>query len=301
MVGSAPSASVTVCIPTVGRPSLRQRTLPSILAARTAGTEAVVVGDVEHDEVTGVLPGAIVLADDDAGQASSEAPTAARRRNRALQAATGDLVVFLDDDDELTPGALVTLATAFDTATVGFASGAARAIAPDGSEIEVVAPQPLGPLYGDLHGVHLAGAFAVRRELLLAVGGYHEELRFGENADLVMRIGQELRRRDLRAVALDQVVVHHHRSGRAYRADVGAAAEHVLTCQADVLARHRHLRAQHHGIAGVSAFRHGDPADARRHLGRAVRDAPTSPAAWGRLLLSLAPPIARWRWARGRP
>ena len=101
-IGHGTAPSVSVVVPTIGRPEL-VRALRSVRAQRTAArVELIVV----HDGRPGTeLPTEV------AGLADQVLRTAgrvggSRARNLGIAAATGDVVALLDDDDEWLPNKL---------------------------------------------------------------------------------------------------------------------------------------------------------------------------------------------------
>src|SRR4051794_21787916 len=99
MSPSMPPPLVTVCIPTLGRPSLTELALPSVLAAPADEVDVVVC---QHGAVT--LPADPILADRRVTKIRLDGGLVGAVRNEAVRRATGSFVMFLDDDDALTPG-----------------------------------------------------------------------------------------------------------------------------------------------------------------------------------------------------
>ncbi|QEH38557.1 UDP-Glc:alpha-D-GlcNAc-diphosphoundecaprenol beta-1,3-glucosyltransferase WfgD [Aquisphaera giovannonii] len=96
---------VSIIMPTYRRPHTIGQAIGSVLAQTHADWE-LIVSDNAGDGYRFDDPRIVVL--DSRGVAS-----AAYARNRAIPLATGDLVSFLDDDDELDPTYLETLAGEF--------------------------------------------------------------------------------------------------------------------------------------------------------------------------------------------
>jgi GT2 family glycosyltransferase len=124
-------------IPTKGRPDGLRAVLESSLATLPAGSEVIVVdGDPQRS-------GEAVVRELQASNGFAAEPGALRyisstpgltiQRNRGIDAATGDVVLFTDDDCTLEPGIFEALAAAYaDDALVG-ATG--RVIQDDGGRI----------------------------------------------------------------------------------------------------------------------------------------------------------------------
>jgi glycosyltransferase involved in cell wall biosynthesis len=103
----------SIVVPTLNRPELLREALSSIAAQTYGDWEAVVVDDgsdppLERDALTPVVgPERLTLVRHDR---PGGIPAA---KNAGLDAAAGDVVLYLDDDDLLSPGALETLHALF--------------------------------------------------------------------------------------------------------------------------------------------------------------------------------------------
>jgi len=165
--------------------------LAATLAALGPGQHVIVVDDGSTTPVR--ADGAEVIR-----RARSGGPAAAR--NAGWRAATSDVIAFLDADCEPEPGWLATLLP-------HFADPALGAIAPRIESAAGGAPSWLGT-YEHRHssldlGLREApvrpgsvvpyvptAALAVRRQALIDTGGFDEALRYGEDVDLVWRLGK---------------------------------------------------------------------------------------------------------------
>jgi glycosyltransferase involved in cell wall biosynthesis len=94
--------TISVVIPTYNRAQLLARALRSVLSECQPGDEVIVVDDGSSDDTEAVAgafgPPVRYLAGAHRGAGAA--------RNTGIEAATGDLVAFLDDDDEWMPGKL---------------------------------------------------------------------------------------------------------------------------------------------------------------------------------------------------
>ena len=102
----------SVIIPTYSRPVFLQEAIDSVLAQTTSDYEIIVVDDASPEPV--VVPEhsriRVVRAEVNGGSA--------RARNIGVEAATGDVVAFLDDDDTWTPQRLSFALAALERAPV---------------------------------------------------------------------------------------------------------------------------------------------------------------------------------------
>ncbi|NIT35156.1 MAG: glycosyltransferase [candidate division Zixibacteria bacterium] len=116
-------ARVSVIIATMSRPAELALTVTSAMAGTRAPDEVVVV-DASADDRTGLLVTQLAAAFKHVRFVwERTAPSLPRQRNAGLDAATGEFVLFLDDDVTLEPAFLEELLKAFDDATVGGACG----------------------------------------------------------------------------------------------------------------------------------------------------------------------------------
>ena len=185
---AAAAGEVTVCIPT--RDGAAR--LPALLG-RLHGLAVVVVDDGSRDA------GAVAAAVAAAGarlvrRARSGGPAAAR--NAGLRAAGTALVAFLDDDCRPEPGWLEALLA--HASSEGVAAVAPRVVGAGGPGVlarydAAASPLDLGARGGAVGpGRPIpyvpSAALLVRRDAVLAEGGFCEELRYGEDVDLCWRL-----------------------------------------------------------------------------------------------------------------
>jgi len=211
-IGPVDEQAVTVAVCTRNRPRLLRRALASILAQEAAVAEVLAVdndpGQSARDAVS-ELGGVRYV--------SESRPGLDFARNRALSAAHGDIVVFLDDDAVARPGwaaALVETMTA--DPSVAACTGRVEALALDtpaqrlfeanggfgrGDE-EIRLPLHAGrrlhglpaPLVAWAVSIGCGASLAVRRRSALDIGGFDEaldlgpELPGGGDLDLLWRL-----------------------------------------------------------------------------------------------------------------
>lgn len=113
-------------------------------------------------------------------------PCAAAARNAGWRAARGRLVLFLDGDTVLDPDFVVGSMPAFDDPKVAIAWGHRREIAPRASIYQRVLD--LDWVYRPGRTAYCGGDALVRRDVLVATGGFDDALIAGEEPDLCRRI-----------------------------------------------------------------------------------------------------------------
>jgi GT2 family glycosyltransferase len=178
-----------------------------------ANFDVIVVDDGSSDQTAAIGReyGFRVISTDRQGLGSA--------RNRGLDAATGDIVAYLDDDAYPDPHWLTYLAAAFLRTPHAGLGGPNIAPPGDGSVAACIANAPGGPVHvllTDAEAEHLPGCNAAfRKDALQAIGGFEPEFRVaGDDVDVCWR----LQERGLTLGFCPSAVVWHHRrnSVRAY-------------------------------------------------------------------------------------
>jgi glycosyltransferase involved in cell wall biosynthesis len=155
--------------------------------------EVVVVDDGSTDGTWDELQS--VAAPFTALRQENRGPSAAR--NAGARIARGTYLAFLDSDDELLAPALETYARAIE------ASGSPSVVSGCLLEFRDSEPRPAAAttalswrhfanyFEAASEGIYVgAGMLVVRRELLLAAGGFNEDIRVAEDHDLMLRLGR---------------------------------------------------------------------------------------------------------------
>jgi GT2 family glycosyltransferase len=201
-----PRISVIVCTYNGSR-TLRE-CLQGLQKLNYPDYEVIVVNDGSTDR------SAEIAAEFDVRLISTENRGLSAARNTGMEAATGEIVVYIDDDAYPDPDWLGYLAMTFrrfDYAAVG---GPNIAPAGDGMVAECVVNAPGGPvqvLLNDREAEHIPGCnMAFRKECLKKIGGFNPEFRVaGDDVDVCWRILQQGWKIGFSPAAL---VWHHRRN-----------------------------------------------------------------------------------------
>lgn len=205
--------SVTVIVPAHGRPKATKACVKSLLSLDypRERIEIIVVDDASDPPLASALadqPVRLLRLDRNLGQSAA--------RNLAAAEARGELLAFIDNDCVAAPHWLHDLVPYLgdpDTAIVG---GRVVAPPPDGSVAAyeaVCSPLDMGATEGAV-GPTEAIAYlptcnlVVRRDVLLAEGGFDAQMRVGEDVDFTWRVLREGRRAYYAAAG---EVAHDHR------------------------------------------------------------------------------------------
>jgi glycosyltransferase involved in cell wall biosynthesis len=286
--------AMSVVIPSYQRAHVLGRAISSVLQQTFRDFELLVVDDGSTDGTA-----AVVGAFDDERLKRITVPHRGRSqaRNEGIARTNGHWVVFLDSDDEVGPMWLEELHNAIhDESVAVVCCGARIADHEDAQTGHIMMPRCLGPAYTDRIGLFRAGTFAVRRDVLSAVGGYEGSLAFAENSELALRVTAHCDRHGLTFANVYRPLVKIVRT-RSALSEVDLWSR--LHATELLLQRHgaRYRRAgaaayaTHHAIAGTHALRLGLFGRATRHFLAAVAAHPAGAIHWGRLGRALAAPF----------
>ncbi len=204
---------ISIVIPAFDAEAVLGRALRSILRQATPVSEIVVVDDGSRDRTADVArsyPGILRLL-----QQANRGPGAAR--NRGIQACSGDLIGFVDADDELLPDMTSRLVAALDRFPEAAVASGGHLHESGGvcrrRPVARLAPRDEPTLIANFfdvarrHDIVLVGTVLVRREALHEVGAFREDIRFGEDLDLWARLAG---RYDWAYVNAPLMIYHHN-------------------------------------------------------------------------------------------
>ena len=180
----------TIIIPVYNRAQLVQRTLDTVVAQTYRPLQLVLVDNTSTDDSRQVLetfrrqhdqPGFQVIVTQESHH------TAGAARNRGLDHATGQWLMFFDSDDEMEPR-LVESYAQLAGEQVDIISARATLVFPDGTPRE--APFFKRDILANqiLHSQLATQRFAVRREFFLATDGWNIDLPGWNDWELAMRL-----------------------------------------------------------------------------------------------------------------
>jgi glycosyltransferase involved in cell wall biosynthesis len=242
-----PSTTISLIIATFNRGPRIARTLDSALAQTRSADEVVVVDDCSPDGtgdwVRANYPQVCVVRTERNVQTSGA-------RNWGARHAKGELLIFLDHDDELLPHALETLAGllrdhpearaayadhVYNNTVTGVCFPDHHHAQPAFARLHRIRPLRVtasARVYGSamyralLWGNLLQQPWAVYRDCFLSLGGFAENVRYCEDWDLYMRVA-----RRFPVVLTDRVISIHHVEGQNLHLAEGQEQMHVKVLQ----------------------------------------------------------------------
>jgi glycosyltransferase involved in cell wall biosynthesis len=208
---------VSVIIPTYNRAKFLPAAIDSVLTQTYGQVELIIVDDGSTDDTDQVLSSygdrIRVLKQQNAGPAIA--------RNRGIGVATGDIIAFLDSDDQWLPSKLERQVESLKAAgpdvicclcncTVLYANGGKTStFAIADTTPDCATGMWLNPVEVLLNRfVMFNQAIAIRREVLERVGYFDESLRFGEDYELPFRLALE----GPWTIIREELVVYHEAS-----------------------------------------------------------------------------------------
>ena len=182
---TAPRISVVIC--TYNGARTLGETCAAVARLDYPNAEVIVVDDGSTDASAAIAAGYgfQVISTHNEGLSSA--------RNRGLEAATGEIVAFLDDDAAPDPHWLTYIAGAFMRSDVVAAGGPNLPVAGDGAIADAVAAAPGNPIHvliSDREAEHIPGCNAAFRvDALRAIGGFDPRFRAaGDDVDVCWRL-----------------------------------------------------------------------------------------------------------------
>jgi len=177
-------SKVSVYVPTHNRLELLKRAMLSVQSQSYEDWELIVVDDASTDGTWDYLQSLTderikVLRND-------QAKGACASRNRAIEMASGEFVTGLDDDDEFTPNRLERLLEVYDDRYAFICSGFYW-ITEQNSKPTLCQSRAIS-LSAQLHVNHATNQVLVKRDRMLAVGGFDESFVALQDYDCFTRL-----------------------------------------------------------------------------------------------------------------
>lgn len=292
----------SIIMPTYNRANVISQAITTLQKQIFTDFELIIVDDGSSDKTTEIIK---QIRDPRLRYIYQENKGVSAARNTGVTLARGQIIAFLDSDDEALPGWLDAFANSFKQPQVGVVFVGCKVVEQDGQLRKFdILPQNLGPLFNNQTARLQAGTFAMRREVFEAVGGYVEGLVFGENTELVIRLTAYCKQAGYRVVSVAQplILYHKHRFDGArahahYKTRL-ESLEYILTRHADKFGADPGARGLFLTQAGVMAARIGAYGRARRYFIAAIVAHPRNWKHYARLFIVFIPRLRRKFWLR---
>jgi glycosyltransferase involved in cell wall biosynthesis len=286
----------SIIIPVYNRREVISRALLSIQAQTFTDFEVIVVDDGSVDDPSSAVA---YLRDERFKCVAQEHSGAAAARNCGARLAKGDLITFLDSDDEAFP-------TWLETMDRGFRQHQASIVCcglekTDGKNTQAHFPGDMGKAFDHAKARFTnGGVFAMQRHIFNSIGGYATELRSGQHTELAMRLLPVAKERQWKIHNIMEPLVRIHVHGgpriRTNPHAIFAGSTYVINKHRALLKSDPQTYSNYHAVAGVNAARVGLLKESRYHLRQAAFAQPYSLKAWLRMTVVHLPWLARLRW-----
>jgi glycosyltransferase involved in cell wall biosynthesis len=185
---------VSVIIPTKDRPQVLARAVQSICSQTVPPVEVIVIDDASkasYEQTIAQLEQlSIPMIYHRLPQSSGPSVT----RNLGAKLASGDILMFLDDDDLWLPQKVANQLQIFsEYPEVGLVYAARSAVDESGKLLFQITPKLAGRVYNEMlqkNHVGITSSVAVRKNLFLEVGGFDEELTARVDYELWIRLSK---------------------------------------------------------------------------------------------------------------
>ena len=247
---------ISIITPAYNRARLIPRMIESVLNQTLSEWELLIMDDGSTDDTAEVVQ---KFRDSRIKFFQSVNSGAADKRNKGVEKASGDFVVFLDSDDEVKIDWLENLWKEVKTHNGLVVSCGYNRIDTSKDSIKTILPKKLGGLFGDLELNFLAGTLLMKKELFEEAGGYDPLLRAGQHTDLVIRLSKIFETKKIQVLTVHKALVNIYVHGEErIRHDHNALYLGSLR----MFEKHRKIFCQHPGeyynylsMAGVAGIR----------------------------------------------
>lgn len=285
----------SVIIPVYNRANCIKTAVGSVLRQTFNDFELIIVDDGSTDDTHVRIEG---LRDQRIRSIRQNNLGVSAARNKGIFSARGEWVVFLDSDDEARANWLAEIAAcivAHDNLGAVFCGHELRHVGKIPERSEIMLPRPMGPIFNSKEMSVLAGTFAARRDVLSAIGGYADCLKYSENTEMLLRLVTYCQEHSLGTGRIDLPLTIYNRPAFKIRADHHTFYENILNAAQYILDRHEVLFLRdpqalynYQSVAGVNAARLGRLGEARQYFCKNIRIKPFAPRNYLRILLTLS-------------
>lgn len=293
---SATQPLVTIVITTHDRGRVLYNALGSARSQTHEAIEIIVVDDGSSPPVPSPGDGVRLIRHEHARGVCAA-------RNTGVAAATGDYVLFLDDDDTLCPDAIEVSLRAIETSSLPEPVAALCAMATvddEGTVVKVRRPPtfPRGSAWlfdkrPPGRSLTVQNTLLVPRHIVPEIGGWNEGLHAWVHDDFFLRLARQCSLQGCDEVTYRMLKPTSARShvSRQLRARA-SAMELTLTSHEAMFRQHRRKHAKYLGTIATTWLRAGEGDRARRAAFRSVQVEPWRPKAIARLAVAVCGPKA---------
>lgn len=282
----------SVIIPAYNRAGIIARAIQSVLSQTTNDYEVIVVDDGSTDDTAEVLKHWIDRNQIRYLYQSNRGVCAARNAGAAI--AEGQYLVFLDSDDDVKAHWLEDFQIAIAKTKTDLVFCSMEVFRPNGEIKKISCLDPYHN-HGKEKGIALAGSWTMKSSIFHELGGYDENIRYGENTELKIRWSQH----GLTQEFLDRfnIVYHESVAGGSKQSENKLYSNlYLLQKHANYFEENRRVKRLFLQVAAVSAVRLLDIRQGHRLFVQAWKTNPLDLKLIAQSMLTLIPFLAKKVW-----
>lgn len=266
---------VSVIIPTYNRSELLVKAVSSVLDQSFGDFELLVIDDCSTDDTRAKIEGignsrvAYFRNPENKGVSGS--------RNFGIERSRGEFIAFLDDDDEWLPEKLEKQVGILDNSPSNLGlvyTGSLSVDLATGSLIETTIPRYKGDVLNDLAVLNFipTSSVLIRRECFTKIGLFDENLSYGEDFDLWIRISTEF----LIDYIRDPLLIHkdHPQTTTANNKKVAVNVGRILDKHSALFASNKKGLSNYLLMMGTAYCYDGDLSEGRKAIAGAIKAQP---------------------------
>ncbi|WEL16676.1 Glycosyl transferase family 2 [Halorhabdus sp. SVX81] len=286
--------TVSVVIPTYHRSDLIERAIHSVLDQTFDDLECIVVDDCSPDETAEIARSIdderLAVLDHEENRGASAA------RNTGIEAATGEYIAFLDDDDEWLPEKLEKQLALLESSddSVGLVYCWMDYRDADANLVTEYRPTYSGDIFLDVLDKQRIGnssTLVAPAKVVENVGGFDESIPRGNDGDFIRRVAREYDVEYVPETLVVSYVEHGHR--RISQQDDRGAKDAISGQRAKIdkfkeeLEAYPEKQAIIHARIGLRQAQLGSYSASAKSFSKAIRSAPTTLEVYKELLRSV--------------
>jgi glycosyltransferase involved in cell wall biosynthesis len=292
----------SIVIPTYNRAHLIGRAIQSIVAQSSQDWELIVVDDGSTDNTEMVV--AEFLSDQRIKYYRKKNSGAAETRNVGAAKANGDLITFLDSDDEADAYWLEKMTCPFDDKDVAVVCCGVRRLDNRGNTLGTDMPFSMEPMFADVKGrfTH-GGVYLMYRSAFLAIGGFDPLLKSGQHTEMSLRLIPYLFNQKQKIKNLEEALIRAHvHDGPRIRYNLNAIFEgsrRMLLKHEELFKRDKKQYINYLSVAGVTGVKTKHYSEAKNYFLKALKQKPFSFLLAIRWAVSNIPIVRDHVWKKG--
>ena len=176
---------ISIVIPTFNRATTLGKAVESVISQTNENWELIIIDDGSIDETPKIVRN--YLSDERISYFYQDNHGVSVARNTGVKLSNGEYVIFLDSDDVFFPNMIQSV---FELEFFKYDLICWQVLKIIDGKSSIWKPQKMSEFYGGIVASFLSGSICYRKSLFLKVGGFDNNINFGENYELGLRISQ---------------------------------------------------------------------------------------------------------------